>query len=368
MRFYTRLYVGVTCLLSAVLPYPLRVRAVDGESQIKADEQILFFPTAATWDGQQRSWNIPIHGWIFEPEKDGIVRGIALHRLRSTLGLDPKQPSTQLFEERIRWFLVDNERGKVIAIRLAGNEFTLEESAEDGHFFGTVTLPESTVNEYMKERRIEYEALVAPQDRRTFAGVVHFPSPQGVSVISDIDDTIKISEVKDRKLLLQNTFFRPFQAVPGMPDKYRQWAEAGVAFHFVSASPWQLYDPLANFFRQVGFPPATFHLKRVRFKDASLLKLSEDPVAYKQSLIEDLLRSFPQRTFVLIGDSGEKDPEVYGIVARQHPRQVVKIYIRDVTGDTTDGERYRNAFRDLPSARWRLFRDASTLELPGSSE
>ena len=97
----------------------------------------------------------------------------------------------------------------------------------------------------------------------TFAGVVHFPSPQGVSVISDIDDTIKISEVKDRKLLLQNTFFRPFQAVPGVPDKYRQWAEAGVAFSSVSASPWQLYDPLANFFRQVGFPHATFHLKRV---------------------------------------------------------------------------------------------------------
>ena len=55
-------------------------------------------------------------------------------------------------------------------------------------------------------------------------------------------------------------------------------------------------------------------------------------------------------------------------MAPQHPRQVVKIYIRDVTGDTTDGERYRNAFRDLPSARWRLFRDVSTLELPGSSE
>ena len=52
---YTRLYVGVTCLLSAVLPYPLRVRAVDGESRIEADEQILFFPTAATWDRQQRS-------------------------------------------------------------------------------------------------------------------------------------------------------------------------------------------------------------------------------------------------------------------------------------------------------------------------
>ena len=185
------------------------------------------------------------------------MRGIALHRLRSTIGLDPKQPSTQLFEERIRWFLVDNERGKVIAIRLAGNEFTLEESAADGHFFGTVTLPESTVNEYMKERRIEYEALVTPQDRRTFSGVVHFPSPQGVSVISDIDDTIKISEVKDRKLL-QNTFFRPFQAVPGMLDKYRQWAEAGVAFHFVSASPWQLYDPLANFFDKLVSHPRHF--------------------------------------------------------------------------------------------------------------
>ncbi len=366
MRLYARLYVGLTCLLSAVLPFPFRARAGGGESQVKGDEQILFFPTAATWDGEQRSWSIPIHGWVFEPEADGIARGMAVRRLRSSFGLDPAQPATRLFDERIRWFLVDNERGKVIAIRLAGNEFTLEESAADGHFFGTISLPESTVGKHMEQRRIRYEAVLGPADNRSFSGVVHFPSPQGVSIISDIDDTIKVSNVRDRKQLLQNTFFRPFHAVSGMPEKYRQWAQEGAEFHFVSASPWQLYDPLTAFFQQEGFPPATIHLKRVRFKDASVLKLFEDPVAYKQELLEGLLNSFPQRTFVLVGDSGEKDPEVYGMVARRYPQQVVKIYIRDVTGDAADSERYQSAFRDLPSVQWTLFRDANTLELPGS--
>lgn len=64
-----------------------------------------------------------------------------------------------------------------------------------------------------------------------------------------------------------------------------------------------------------------------------------------------------------MGDSGEKDPEIYGELARRHPEQIEAIYIRDVTGEGPEAERYGEAFRDVPEGKWRVFKEAG--ELPG---
>ncbi len=368
MRCWTRLSLGLTCFLSAISLNSCKSRVDPRESEIKADEQVLFFPTAARWDRERQLWSIPIHGWIFEPEEDGVARRAAVSKLRTTLGLNPDQSETELFEQRVRWFIVDNERGKSVTIHFAGQEYTLDPSVQDGHFMRTIMLPDEAIDQYSRDGCVRFEAITKSKDNRSFSGVVHFPASRGVSVISDIDDTIKISEVIDKKKLLANTFWRPFHAVPGMPEKYRRWSESGAQFHYVSASPWQLYVPLSTFMQNAGFPGGTWHLKRFRTKDSSFWNLFEDPVAYKQNVIEELLQAFPEREFVLVGDSGEKDPEVYGILARRHPQQIVKVYIRDVTGDAADADRYQQAFEEVPSERWLLFQDPNLLMWPIPNE
>jgi phosphatidate phosphatase APP1 len=327
--------------------------------QVKADERLLFFPTTATWDQQHDQWRIPIHGWIFEPEKDSISRQLAVRRLRDLLGLEQDQPSSALLTERAGWFLVDNERGKRITIRIAGRTVQLDRSDADGHFLGTVVLPADVVARHASGQLLRFEAVMRSGDRRRFSGRVHLCVPAGLSVISDIDDTIKVSEVRDKKRLLQRTFLEPFAAVPGMSEMYRQRMAQGVEFHYVSASPWQLYEPLSTFMSQAQFPEGTFHLKRFRLKDSSFKNLLQDPVEYKRAVIEDLFRRYPSRQFILVGDSGEHDPEVYGLVARRYPRQVVRILIRSVvSGEQKTDSRYQDAFRDLPAERWILFEDA----------
>ena len=144
-----------------------------------------------------------------------------------------------------------------------------------------------------------------PGDDRRFASVAFLLADSGVSVVSDIDDTVKISEVRDKQKLLRNTFMHEFQAVPGMADTYRTWAAAGAAFHYVSASPWQLFDPLDAFFKAASFPAGSLHLKQFRWKDSSFFSLFQDPVAYKKPIIAGLLTRYPHRRFVLVGDSGE---------------------------------------------------------------
>ena len=76
-----------------------------------------------------------------------------------------------------------------------------------------------------------------------------------------------------------------------------------------------------------------------------------------------LMSQSPNRRFVLVGDSGEKDPEIYGALARQHPKQVTQIFIRDVTSEPPSAARYRKAFRELPDGLWQVFQKPDSLKL-----
>lgn len=63
------------------------------------------------------------------------------------------------------------------------------------------------------------------------------------------------------------------------------------------------------------------------------------------------------RILVLIGDSGEHDPEIYGLVARKYPKRVYKIFIRAVKGETSNDNRFLTAFKDIPRDKWFVFTD-----------
>ncbi|MBE9504116.1 MAG: hypothetical protein IME96_08065, partial [Proteobacteria bacterium] len=81
-------------------------------SQIKKDETIIFFPTAAYLDESEKSWIIPVHGWIFEKEDDSLWRKAAVEGLLKALELKSDVVKDELFRQRAGLFLVDNEKGK----------------------------------------------------------------------------------------------------------------------------------------------------------------------------------------------------------------------------------------------------------------
>jgi phosphatidate phosphatase APP1 len=57
---------------------------------------------------------------------------------------------------------------------------------------------------------------------------------------------------------------------------------------------------------------------------------------HKLDVIRTLLATYPELPFILIGDSGEKDPEIYRKVVREHPDRIRAIYIRDVSTGERD--------------------------------
>ncbi len=327
-------------------------------AELKPDAQLLFFPTL----GQRTDAGLEfeVHGWVFEPGNSKFRRSM----LRRAVGIHEDELSAAekaTFSERTQLFLEDNERHKTISILLAGQAFTLPPSGANGHFTSRLQLTRAQWEEAAGRPGFSNGVVTfqsVPKDERIAAsGAVHVLEDTGLSVISDIDDTIKVSNVREKKELLRNTFCRPFRPVAGMPGLYRDWANsAGARFHYVSASPWQLYSPLSQFVQSNGFPAGTFHLKFFRLKEHTFLDWFAPPDNYKRSVIEPMLERFPRRRFVLVGDSGEKDPEIYGALARAHPQQVVGIFIHDVTGQPADAKRYRRAFAGVPETRWRLFK------------
>ncbi len=342
----------------------LAVVSTAQSAELARDERVIFFPTLGHRVENAAAWELDIHGWVFEPEK----RRARLAVFQSALGLKLEGLSAAektVFAERARWFLVGNERGQRVSIRVGERNHRLKRSGPNGHFFDRVRIEPKEIERLragLGDHRVSLRtvnAADAPHDQRA---EVHLLEVTGLSVVSDLDDTIKVSQVTDREALLRNTFCRPFQAVPGMEALYRAWAtNHGAQFHYVSASPWQLYPALADFAAANGFPAGSWHLKEFRWKDRSFFSLIASPDKYKLSVIEPLLERFPQRRFVLMGDSGERDPEIYGALARKYPRQIARIFIRDVTGEPATAARYARAFADVLAGIWQVFKSPDVL-------
>lgn len=182
------------------------------------------------------------------------------------------------------------------------------------------------------------------------------------TVVSDIDDTIKLTEVTNRSALLRNTFLETFKPVPQVVEVSRVWAaDPGVRFCYLSASPGQLFAPLSEFIQTNQFPAGALLLREFRWKDKSFFKLFTRPDVYGAGAIKALLRRFPRKPFVLVGNAGERDPEIYARLTGRNPKQIVRIVIRDMTGATAQAQRYEILKRDLSVDLWWVFNDAGKL-------
>lgn len=333
-------------------------------SDIKADETVVFFRTTAWLDEATNEWHVPIHGWIYEPEDSTVRRALFAAILDNEYNLAPTSDTEANFSRRLNLIIADNERDKRIVIEIAGQNHALPPSGVNGHFETILRIPAMRAERFIKDSVMGYSAVTDERESRRFSGEVIFVAPTGLSIVSDIDDTVKISDVVNRKRLLENTFLLDFAAVPGMAGLYSQWEKEEASFHFVSSSPWQLYAPLQEFLDESSFPRAELNLKVVRFRDRTLFDLFKTGIETKPILIEKILTTYQRRRFVFVGDSGEQDPEVYAGLLRKYPDQILKIFIRNVTEESPDNERFAKLFANIDNDRWQLFNVPLVLQFP----
>ncbi|MCJ1333061.1 hypothetical protein MMC10_009755 [Thelotrema lepadinum] len=176
--------------------------------------------------------------------------------------------------------------------------------------------------------------------------------PKGISLVSDIDDTIKHSAIGGgAKEIFRNAFVRDLSelTIDGVRVWYKKMAEMGVKLHYVSNSPWQMYPLLVTYFAQAQLPPGSFHLKQY----TGMLQGIFEPVAErKKATLDRIMSDFPERRFILVGDSGEADLELYTETARREPHRIVAIFIRDVT--TTQSQQFFDSSPQTANSAKRL--------------
>lgn len=156
-------------------------------------------------------------------------------------------------------------------------------------------------------------------------------------VISDIDDTIIKSDVTNFFRMIRLTFFnnaRTRVPFPGVSEFYRALQEGknGEALNpifYVSNSPWNLYDLLKSFLDFHDIPAGPLLLRDIGIDKDKFI--SFDSFDGKVFRITKLLKFYPDLKFILIGDSGEQDPEIYDQICTIFPDRIKAIYIRDVT-------------------------------------
>ncbi len=169
-----------------------------------------------------------------------------------------------------------------------------------------------------------------------FKGFAMVPDPGAhFGVISDVDDTIVYSNAINKLDLALNTILNnahtrnPFE---GVPRKMQALAKGTLGhmlnpIFYVSNSPWNLYHLLTDFLYLNKIPAGPVMLRDFALEKDKFL----GDKSHKRRAIANLLKTYPHLKFILIGDSGEKDPEIYRDVVASAPDRILAVYIREVT-------------------------------------
>jgi phosphatidate phosphatase APP1 len=333
---------------------------------LKKNEEVIIFPVSASMTSNGR-WKIPMHHWVYEFEEDSFIKKLSGEVIAESLelaGLSNEDTDSVTFKQRIKWFLTDNKGWKELFVNFGkinpDKHIALNKTTLNGHAYTDIYL--ATKKEWRAKSWIQVGVDSANKDQASFMGEVQLIPANGLSIISDIDDTIKISEVLDKQKLLKNTFIAPYQAVKGMPELYKRLKERGAYFHYVSASPWRLYPEL-KLFIQAYYPKGTVMFRHFRLKDTSFIKFLGSSKNYKIKKITAIIKRYPKHRFILIGDSGEHDAEIYAAIYQQFPKNIQSIWIRNVPKSNSTKQNLAGVFKDVPRKNWVLFENPNKLKV-----
>lgn len=150
-------------------------------------------------------------------------------------------------------------------------------------------------------------------------------------IISDIDDTILQSSITDWKIAAQLTFLgnaRTRKPLLGVAKLYAALQASTNPVFYVSSSPWNLYDLLDDFLALNAIPAGPIFLRDIGTDTGKFIKTPGH--GHKLERARTLIARNPQLRWVLLGDSGQADAELYAEAAREFGNRIAAIYIRDV--------------------------------------
>lgn len=160
------------------------------------------------------------------------------------------------------------------------------------------------------------------------------PANPDFAVISDIDDTILKTGATNLMRNLRTTLFSsldqrsPFLGVASFYKALQRGQEPSPCnpLFYISSSPWNLYDFLEAFMDRNGIPVGPMFLKDLGLDENKFIKSGHGD--HKLDAISTLIEFYPELNFILIGDSGQHDSQIYRDAVKKHPGRILAVYIR----------------------------------------
>lgn len=318
-------------------------------------EELFLVPSVAFRDRSSTSnWLVENQGWYYE---ENPVKALVMEKSLETI------VQRDLDRQRVKMFTAEGKENKKVCIDGLTRSICTQTDGE-GRLKTQFQLTNNDV-ENLRENddKLVYKMSV-PFKRVKSIGEIHLCDDDGVTFISDIDDTIKITGVTSSTQTLINTFTGEFKAVPEMSQIYRHWKnQTNGTFAYLTASPDQLYPFLRQFFDRELFPQGSAHMRHFTWFDLNFISffMSSNYVEKKLNTLKMFFEKTQRRRFVLLGDIFQKDPEIYAEIASKYADRIVKIFIRKYVDDLDGQIRLENLFKDFPRSKWSTFETGGDL-------
>lgn len=310
------------------VPEQVKTSSVD---EVKAQSFLSIFNRKATID---------IYDSFGTPEKFTVIgRVYKKKNIKPELTSDSKLKNVI---RNIKYFTPDGIESIDVNV-IAGGLSRIARTDNKGFFraeFSNTTLPVgvSPLSAKLVANKYKYET---PKEEI----VIDKINSTKIGIISDIDDTVKYTGVDNKlnmikKILVGN--YKTDKQIPGVSALYKgilsetQSSDVG-SVHYVTGSPSTLYSRIQNFLKLNNFPQGSLAMKS---KGSLVAPTPSDTYNYKLSRIRPIMNAYPNKKFIMFGDTTQKDADVYLKIKQEFPQNVIGIYINNATKANPNDPKY----------------------------
>ncbi|KAI0766334.1 hypothetical protein BD413DRAFT_570107 [Trametes elegans] len=331
----------------------------DGNDLQNVSASALLIPSYANFSGD--SWNLRYYGLAYKlpnistSDLDSLINDLSTNDLNST--------QQALLQNRTQDLAsIPIPKANLTALAFAnGSAVTnssgiqLDTTDDFGEFDQFVTVPGLGGNSSsLKVVETGILNVTGPGN-----GTVILVPSSGYSVVSDIDDVMRITKVYVPNQGLYNSFVQPYVNVPGIPELFAYWNKTlpGVAFHYDTTTPVQLTRTYVDYLFS-NFPLGSLEMRPINLTEPSQI------LEARQNSLLKLFQTFPQRKFVLVGDSSSSTLlSAYPQIAEQFPNQIACIFIRNTSATDPDDKIpfSTKEFKNINNNTWFFYRTADDL-------
>lgn len=327
---------------------------------ITENDSVWLFDNTAYRSTATGNWEAEIVAAVFDKDT-GLEVSTVVADIAEKLGLGKGDAAEETIRDRLMPFMRSILPGRKVDVDFDGETLSLGPGGRNAISSDVKALPSHQDGDIVSSTAQVPQGADGVLTMKTV-----YAEPEGWAVISDIDDTIKITQTSDPIGILKSTFVSPATPTTGMPELYtfiQRIISEKAPFFYLSASPYNLY-PFLSEFRQKFYPQGTMILRDASWMNLSglLSNLTLGTQEYKVDRMNKIKGWIPKRKMICIGDSTQSDPEAYGEIYRKYYGWVRLIFIRKVTDiaavgieEKNEPERFENAFKGVPKTVWHVF-------------